>query len=195
LYCPCVISGLRRDVDEICALVGYHLAYNGSFLLTFRNNQSKKIFFGLLSIYLSLHLSAFPFVHRLMVFGRHICWFTVTSHFKFLYFIILSASPPPPPPLYFGSSSSSPFFWSPGHNLLNNELSCTCTTRAYQFNIYFLFYLNCFFTSIYFLTLNFLLLVVWMFLQLLSKNPFQHLTVIIFTNTYFKIFYHQNTFR
>jgi hypothetical protein len=38
-----VISGFRRDVDEICALLGYYTASNGNPLPTFRD----KIFLGL----------------------------------------------------------------------------------------------------------------------------------------------------
>jgi hypothetical protein len=36
----CVISGFRRDVDEICALLGYYTALNGSSVPTFRDNLS-----------------------------------------------------------------------------------------------------------------------------------------------------------
>jgi hypothetical protein len=32
-----VISGFRRDVHEICALMGYYAAWNGNFLPTFRD--------------------------------------------------------------------------------------------------------------------------------------------------------------
>jgi len=32
-----VISGFRREVDEICALLGYYAAYSGNSLLTFRD--------------------------------------------------------------------------------------------------------------------------------------------------------------
>jgi hypothetical protein len=35
-----VISGLRRDVDEICALLGYYAASCGNCLPTFRENVS-----------------------------------------------------------------------------------------------------------------------------------------------------------
>jgi len=31
-----VISGSRRELDEICALAGYHGAYSGNCLPTFR---------------------------------------------------------------------------------------------------------------------------------------------------------------
>jgi len=34
----CVISGFRSNVDEICALLGYYVAYSGSCLPTFRDN-------------------------------------------------------------------------------------------------------------------------------------------------------------
>ena len=34
----CVISGFRREVDEICALPSYYAASSGSFLPTFREN-------------------------------------------------------------------------------------------------------------------------------------------------------------
>jgi hypothetical protein len=34
------ISGFRRDVDEICALLGYYAASNGNHLPTFRDNVS-----------------------------------------------------------------------------------------------------------------------------------------------------------
>jgi hypothetical protein len=36
----CGISGFLRDVHEICALLGYHTAYNGNYLPTFRVNLS-----------------------------------------------------------------------------------------------------------------------------------------------------------
>jgi hypothetical protein len=36
----CFISGFRRKVDEICALVGYYAAYGGNSLPTFRDNLS-----------------------------------------------------------------------------------------------------------------------------------------------------------
>jgi hypothetical protein len=35
-----VISGLHRDVDEICALLGYYAALSGSYIPTFRENLS-----------------------------------------------------------------------------------------------------------------------------------------------------------
>jgi hypothetical protein len=35
-----VISGLRRDVGDICALIGYCATLNGSSVLTFRDNVS-----------------------------------------------------------------------------------------------------------------------------------------------------------
>jgi len=35
-----VISGLRRDVDEICALLGWYAVRSGNSLLTFRDNLS-----------------------------------------------------------------------------------------------------------------------------------------------------------
>jgi hypothetical protein len=35
-----LISGFRRDVDEICALLGYYAALSGSSVTTFRDNQS-----------------------------------------------------------------------------------------------------------------------------------------------------------
>ena len=35
-----VISGFRRDVGEICALLGYYAASNGNTLPTFRDNVS-----------------------------------------------------------------------------------------------------------------------------------------------------------
>jgi hypothetical protein len=35
-----VISGFRRDVDEIYALLGYYAALSGSSVPTFRGNQS-----------------------------------------------------------------------------------------------------------------------------------------------------------
>jgi hypothetical protein len=40
LICLSVISGFRRDVDQICALLGYYVASIGSHLLTFRDNLS-----------------------------------------------------------------------------------------------------------------------------------------------------------
>jgi hypothetical protein len=36
----CVISGLPRDVDEICALLGCYAASSGNPLPTFRDNVS-----------------------------------------------------------------------------------------------------------------------------------------------------------
>jgi len=36
----CVISGFRRDVDEISALLGYYAVYSGNSLPTFRDNLS-----------------------------------------------------------------------------------------------------------------------------------------------------------
>jgi len=35
-----VISGFRRDIDEICALLGHYAAYSGNFLPKFRDNLS-----------------------------------------------------------------------------------------------------------------------------------------------------------
>jgi len=35
-----VISGYRRNVEHICALLGYHTAYSGNSLLTFRESLS-----------------------------------------------------------------------------------------------------------------------------------------------------------
>jgi hypothetical protein len=37
------ISGCRRDIDEICALLGYYAPSNGNPLPTFRNNVPLKI--------------------------------------------------------------------------------------------------------------------------------------------------------
>ena len=37
---PCVTSGFRRQVDEICALLGYYAAYSDNSLPTFRDNLS-----------------------------------------------------------------------------------------------------------------------------------------------------------
>jgi hypothetical protein len=34
----CVISGFRRNVDEICALLGYYAAQSGNSVPTFRDN-------------------------------------------------------------------------------------------------------------------------------------------------------------
>jgi len=36
----CMISGLCRNVDDICALLGYYAACSGNFLATFRDNLS-----------------------------------------------------------------------------------------------------------------------------------------------------------
>jgi hypothetical protein len=36
----CVVMGFRRDVDEICALLGHYAAYSGNSLLTFLDNLS-----------------------------------------------------------------------------------------------------------------------------------------------------------
>ena len=38
--CNCEISGLRREVAEYCAVLGYYAASNGIFLPTFRDNIS-----------------------------------------------------------------------------------------------------------------------------------------------------------
>jgi hypothetical protein len=38
--CEVLISGFWREVDEICALLGYYIAYNGNSLPTFRGNLS-----------------------------------------------------------------------------------------------------------------------------------------------------------
>jgi hypothetical protein len=35
-----LISGFRRDVDEICGLLGYYTASCGNYLPTFRDNVS-----------------------------------------------------------------------------------------------------------------------------------------------------------
>jgi hypothetical protein len=40
-----VISGFRRDADEICALLGHYAASNGNPLPTFRDNVSVPFFF------------------------------------------------------------------------------------------------------------------------------------------------------
>jgi len=37
---PCVISGLRREVDEKRVLLGYYAASSGNSLQTFRDNLS-----------------------------------------------------------------------------------------------------------------------------------------------------------
>jgi hypothetical protein len=37
---PIMISGFRRDVDEICALLGCYAAPSGNLLATFRDNES-----------------------------------------------------------------------------------------------------------------------------------------------------------
>ena len=37
------LSGLRRDVDEICALLEYYAAYSGNSLPTFRVNLSSRL--------------------------------------------------------------------------------------------------------------------------------------------------------
>jgi hypothetical protein len=42
----CVISGFRRDVDEICALLGYYAALGGSSVPTFRDYLTVPIFKG-----------------------------------------------------------------------------------------------------------------------------------------------------
>jgi hypothetical protein len=38
-----VISGFRRYVDDICALLGYYTASNGNPLLTLRNSPEERI--------------------------------------------------------------------------------------------------------------------------------------------------------
>jgi len=40
LVFPCVISGVRREVADNCALLGYYAASSGNFLTTFRDNLS-----------------------------------------------------------------------------------------------------------------------------------------------------------
>ena len=35
-----MISGFRREIDENCALLGYHAASGGNFLLTFQDSLS-----------------------------------------------------------------------------------------------------------------------------------------------------------
>ena len=35
-----LISGFRHEVDEICAVLGYYVAYSGNSLPTFRDNVS-----------------------------------------------------------------------------------------------------------------------------------------------------------
>jgi hypothetical protein len=39
-YLLCVFSGVRREVDENCALPGYYVASSGNFVPTFRGNLS-----------------------------------------------------------------------------------------------------------------------------------------------------------
>ena len=39
-YLPCVISGVRRDVYENCALLGYYVVSSGKIIPTFRGNLS-----------------------------------------------------------------------------------------------------------------------------------------------------------
>ena len=39
-HVSCVISDFRRDVDEICALLGYYAALIGIYVPTFRDNPS-----------------------------------------------------------------------------------------------------------------------------------------------------------
>jgi hypothetical protein len=38
-----LISGFRRDFDEICALLGYYAASCGNWLPTFRDNVGKQL--------------------------------------------------------------------------------------------------------------------------------------------------------
>jgi hypothetical protein len=38
-----MISGFRRNVDEICALLGYYAALCGNCLLTFQDNISEQL--------------------------------------------------------------------------------------------------------------------------------------------------------
>jgi hypothetical protein len=40
----CVISSFRREVYEICALLGYYAAYSGNSLPTFQDNLSIRNF-------------------------------------------------------------------------------------------------------------------------------------------------------
>ena len=40
MYVLCMISGFRRGINEICALLGFHAAQKGNFLPTFRDNLS-----------------------------------------------------------------------------------------------------------------------------------------------------------
>jgi hypothetical protein len=43
-----MISGFRRDVDEICVLLEYYVALSGSSVPTFRDNLSLPSSFGFL---------------------------------------------------------------------------------------------------------------------------------------------------
>jgi hypothetical protein len=40
MECKYVISGFRREVHEICPLLGYYEGYSGNSLPTFRDNLS-----------------------------------------------------------------------------------------------------------------------------------------------------------
>jgi len=61
-----VISGFRREGDEICALLGRYVAYSGNSLLTFRGNLSVHDCFRF-SIFSTHHLFT---SHRTPVFRR-----------------------------------------------------------------------------------------------------------------------------
>jgi len=129
LYPPCVISGYRRDVIVICALLGSYVTYNSGFLSTFRDKLSKKNAFWS-AVYLCLYLTAFPFVHRLMAFSRHICSFVVSSLVNFPSFLTLSTS-------FSHFTSGHPRrLLPPGYQVIihyGNMLSCTRTTCPYNF--------------------------------------------------------------
>ena len=40
LYTPYVVSGFLREADDICAILGYYVAYGGNSLTTFREKLS-----------------------------------------------------------------------------------------------------------------------------------------------------------
>jgi hypothetical protein len=48
-----LISGFRRDVDEICGLLGYYTASCGNYLPTFRDNPSNSLSFLAMGYFVS----------------------------------------------------------------------------------------------------------------------------------------------
>ena len=65
----CAFSGFRREIDEICTLLGCYAAYGGSSLSTFRDNLSFPFSRAEKSdIYTSSHLKKVVRESKVMVF-------------------------------------------------------------------------------------------------------------------------------